>query len=167
MKKFFIQFIFFTLIIIAYIYVNTDNTKYSLRKLVSNHNSCNPINETYVPFKIKINGTQYPMHISPYLNKSINFKCLNKAKKQKVILFWNKFWAWNEFGVGKDEIFIKNKCPVTNCEITTDKLRVNESDFVVVDGGNMESPPSFRPKNQRFSFTFLYLSYNYIVLGRC
>jgi hypothetical protein len=51
---------------------------------------CNPINETYVQFTVRINDTVYPMHVSPHLNKSINFECLNRAEKHKIILFWNK-----------------------------------------------------------------------------
>jgi glycoprotein 3-alpha-L-fucosyltransferase len=145
--------IIFSLIYIFCIYVYTNNIKNSDRLIFNNHNQCNPINETYVQFTLTINDTVYPMHVSPHLNKSINFECLNRAEKHKIILFWNKFWAWKEFGVGKEEIFLKHKCPVTKCEITTDKSRVNQSDFVVVgDGEAMENPPSFRPKNQRWIF---------------
>ena len=161
MKKIISRFFIFTLLIFVLIYfvyyncVNTNVNKYSLLRSISNSNYCNPINETYMPFKIKINGTQYPLHVSSHLNKKINFDCLNKAEKYKLILFWTEFWAWKEFGIGKDEIFIKHKCPVTKCEITNDKSRVNESDYVVVgDGGVIATPPSFRPKDQRFSFLY-------------
>jgi len=158
LKNFLNRFSIFILLLFVFIFflyniVYTSNIKYSLLQLITNRNYCNPINETYVPFKIKINGIEYPKHVSPHLNKSISFECLNKVEKHKVILFWNEFWAWKEFGIGKDEIFLKHKCPVTRCEITNDKSRLNQSDFVVVgDGGAMQNPPSYRPKNQRWIF---------------
>ena len=115
---------------------------------------CNPINESYQQFQVEINGITYPKHVSLHLNKSIDFKCLNKrAKKRKLILFWNNNWACDEFGVGKDEIFKKHKCPVHKCETTTDKSRINESDYVITDmGASIDTLPQFRPSKQRWIF---------------
>ena len=97
MSKKKIQFWYFTFLLIIFsliyifcIYVYTDNIKNSDRLIFNNHNQCNPINETYVQFTVRINDTVYPMHVSPHLNKSINFECLNRAEKHKIILFWNK-----------------------------------------------------------------------------
>ena len=141
---------------------NSDSTSFYLRtqSYLENDRSCNPIKKEYVPFKIKINEATYPMHVSLHSNKSINFDCLNKADKHKTILIWSEAYAaWKAFGFGKDEIFIKHNCPVTKCEITANKSRVNESDFVIVGDGSpglhITNPPSFRPKNQRWIF-FLY-----------
>ena len=77
-----------------------------------------------------------------------------------MILLWNKFWdKWDyEFGLGKEEICIKHKCPVAKCEITNDRSRYNQSHLVIthmIDA--MDTPPSYRPPLQRWVF-FLYES---------
>jgi len=91
-------------------------TKYSILIEKSNNQTCFPLKKSYKTFKIKISNTFYPLHVSLHANKSIDFECLNKAEKHKIILFWNKFWASDFFSNGKDEIFAKNNCPVTKCE---------------------------------------------------
>jgi alpha-1,3-fucosyltransferase len=152
--------LYFILLYFFYCKILMSRTEYST---IANNQTCLPIKKSYQPFKIKINNIFYPLHVSLHVNNSIDFECLNQAKKHKIILFWNKFWASDFFSNGKDEIFAKNKCPVTKCEITTDRSRVNESDFVVVGGGGGEltdlplNVPSFRPENQRWIF-FLYES---------
>jgi hypothetical protein len=174
-KKIYIKYFLFIVFLIAIIHffyirpIYKDKIDFHTPLHLVNNRDCNPIDEEYVPFKIKINGTTYPRHVSLHLNKSINFKCLNKAEKLKSILIWSDFWAsWRDFGVGKDEIFMKHKCPVTKCEITTDKSRINESDFVIVgdgmpDGLHIQNPPLFRPSNQRWIFLLYeapYIAFN-------
>ena len=157
-KKIYI-FIFIVVLFVFLYNVNVEHVyKNQIKhlKIQQNNRTCNPINKAYVPYQIKINNSSYPKHVSLHLNKSINFDCLNKAQKHKVILIWSEAYAaWKAFGFGKDEIFIKQKCPVTKCEITTNKSRVNESDYVIVgdgspDGLHVTDPPSFRPNNQRW-----------------
>lgn len=50
-----------------------------------------------------------------------------------MILAWNKFYGMDNFGygLGKVKPFANNHCPVTNCELTMDKKRLNEADYVV------------------------------------
>ena len=123
---------------------------------------CNPINDFYKQYTIQIDGHTYPKHLNLHTNKSINFKCLNQNKKLKLILLWNKFWDITDYryGLGAVKPFRKNNCPVTQCELSVDKSRLSESDFVVV---HMIDKPGHlpiqrtRPAKQRWIF-FLYES---------
>jgi hypothetical protein len=104
---------------------------------------------------VNIDGRSYPQHVPLYLNKSVNFECLNRNLITKKILYWNDYFEIKDFGfgLGKSEPFVKNNCPVTNCEIFNDKKRLNESDFVLVHMRNwFESVPFNRPENQRWIF---------------
>jgi hypothetical protein len=109
---------------------------------------------------VSLDGRNYPQYVPLYRNKSINFECLNKNKVVKKILYWNLFFGWPDFryGLGKSKPFVKNNCPVTNCEVFNDKKRLNEADFVLVHMRNpFESIPINRPDKQRWIF-FIYES---------
>ncbi len=166
---------FFYFILLIFIFINFVQIQHVYKNKIKSpphsitDRTCNPLNEGYVPFEIKINNTSYPKHVNLHLNRSINFDCLNKAENHKLILLWSESWAsWKDFGVGKDEVFIKHKCPVTKCEITTDKTRIYQSDFVIVGDGSpyglhIKKPPLFRPKYQRWIFLLYeapYIAFN-------
>ena len=53
--------------------------------------------------------------------------------------------------------FRKNNCPVTNCELTSDRKRVNESNYVVVlMSDSIEQPlPRVRWPTQRWVFNLI------------
>jgi hypothetical protein len=97
--------------------------------------TCTIIKPNIEHFRVTIDGLVYPHRVPLYQNKSLDYKCMkSKNTKQKLILFWTKWFndPTFEYGVGKYEPFKRNGCPIDNCEITTDKNRLNESDFVVV-----------------------------------
>ena len=61
---------------------------------------CNLINQgENLEYKVEIDGQIYPRVNAQYLNKSINFTCLNSSNRIKRILAWNKFVG--DFGYGK------------------------------------------------------------------
>jgi hypothetical protein len=103
-----------------------------------------------------INDVTYPKLISLHSNKSIDFNCLNQSKNLKLILFWNKMWNVRDdfyFGLGREKPFLENGCPVTKCEITTNKSQINESDLVITHMlADIENPPKFRPSKQRWVY---------------
>jgi len=116
---------------------------------------CLPINKNFHQHTVKIDGFNYPRSVPLFLNRSINFDCLNQSSDIKKILFWNSFFGQSSYGydVGKISPFVKKNCPVTSCELITDKTRINESDLVLVhlrDGYSQF--PSYRPKKQRWVF---------------
>lgn len=123
-----------------------------LIKIIKNfgQDECEPFNKEYKHYQVEINGAKYPNSIPMFLNKTINFDCLNKNIQIKTILLWNDF-----FRIKVDQLnpFVNKKCPVTNCELTNDKSKLNQSDYVVVHMRNNISPiPTTRPKNQRWIF---------------
>lgn len=120
-----------------------------------NERICNPIISNFKPFIVNIENELYPKSISLSRNQSIDFNCLNSNNKTKVILLWNTFFESADygFGLGNKDPFIKNKCPVTNCEITNDKQKFNESDLVITHMRNdieiLKYPRRF---NQKWTF---------------
>lgn len=61
---------------------------------------CNLINQgENLEYQVEIDGQIYPRVNAQYLNKSINFTCLNSSNRIKRILAWNKFVG--DFGYGK------------------------------------------------------------------
>ena len=117
--------------------------------------ACNPFNNISNLFQISIDNEIYPKFTPLFNNSKYNFSCLNKNKSKKLILYWNKWFGDPNFnyGIGKSEPFIKNKCPVTNCEITNDHSRVTESDIILFHmRDNIPELPSFRTSNQRWIF---------------
>ena len=80
------------------------------------------------------NTVNYPILLPLHQNNSINFKCLNQKiskNKRKTILIYNdlirsSYFFKNDFNYGK-----KEKCPIKNCLITTNKSLMSSSDLVV------------------------------------
>ena len=119
--------------------------------------NCNPINRNFQQFAIKFENNQtYPKYLPLYQNKSINYECLNRNPQKKLILFWNKWFAndpYYEYGSGAETPFKLNNCPVTNCEITTDKKKTRESNIIVFHmRQSIFKFPKYRHPDQRWVF---------------
>ena len=72
---------------------------------------CNPFIQKPKQFSIRINNQTYPKSMPLSKKNSINYKCLNRNKKLKVILLWNTFFGnlHFNFGIGKSDIFKEKK----------------------------------------------------------
>ena len=150
---------------------NRSNEEKSLKK-------CDIIHKDYKQYYVELDGVTYPQYLYRSQNYSINFDCLNNTSPMKLILAWTKFYGTENFGYGLGKVgpFKEHNCPVTNCELTRDKKRLNDSDFVIVwltdsieqdipkyrlekqrwIGGVIESPvhtPSFGQFNGVFNYT--------------
>jgi hypothetical protein len=142
--------------------LNNSISSYFIGNLASNQNesksnsqNCTPFLIDYKQYSVNINGQIYPKSMTNYKNKSINFECLNQNVKSKTILFWNPFFGdfKYSFGLGDKTPFVKNKCPVTNCELTNNRDKLNDSDLVIVHmRDRIDQPPASRPLNQRWIF---------------
>jgi hypothetical protein len=135
MKKNFIKFLAKIFLFIAFTFVFYQSVIYN--KIYSdklNDKECWPILKDAKQFFVTIDGEIYPKLVPSYLNKSINFECLNRKKNVKKILLWNDFGPWIDFkyGLGDIKPFKNRKCPVYNCEITRNKSDLNSSDLVIV-----------------------------------
>ena len=165
MRKYHIKITFSTIIgftLLAWRYYDSILVEYyqNPRELIARRN-CRPILENSLQYYADINGVVYPKSVPLFLNKSINFDCLNsndQEKPPKIILFWNKFFNgdYTNYGLGKIEPFKKMQCPVYNCELTMNKSLVNVADYVVVhmmpNRDPIDSIPTFRPSYQRWIF---------------
>lgn len=122
---------------------------------------CDPINRSYVPYSVELDGVRYPTKLQLHMNHSLNFECLNNTQATKLILFWNEFFRFKHFryGVGKRTPFVDHQCPVSNCELTEDKSRLDEADLVIVHMKNKyKAIPKHRANpDQRWVF-FLFES---------
>ena len=115
---------------------------------------CDIIHKDYKQYYYEFDGVKYPQYLYLSQNYSINFDCLNNTSPIKLILAWTKFYGTDNFGYGLGKVapFKEHNCPVTNCELTRDKTRLNESDFVLVwltDSLEQEIP-KYRPEKQRW-----------------
>ena len=132
-----------------------DSTTSALNYKLPNFNSskkCKPIYENIVQTYIKINGETYPKSVPIILNSSINFECLN-SNRLKTILFWEMPDWYKKENLGVREPFIRQNCPVTNCEVTNDASKYNQSDFIVTHmWQDIRKPPSYRLAHQRWIF---------------
>jgi hypothetical protein len=153
MKKIFTKIILLTVIIII---IQEIQDRYESIRSTNQaiESSCNvftnEINEKY-----KIDEKLYPYFLPSIYNKSIDLKCLNlKSQNIKTILLWNNFkglpFVSIDYGIKKP--FEQIKCPVTNCELTNNRSRFNESSFVLFHLRNKIDyfPKESRPKNQRW-----------------
>lgn len=133
--------------------------KYQYESFPYMKKTCQPIkNDSSSQYYAKIDDVIYPKSLPLYQNNSVNFACLNSNKRMKTILLWNTYFANNfsEYGLGKIEPFKKMSCPVVNCELTMDRSRLNDSDYVVVHMMPNRDPfdpiPAYRPLKQRWIF---------------
>jgi alpha-1,3-fucosyltransferase len=140
---------------------NDQIDKYFLARILSNSSSkpdCSPFKSKDVQYTVEIDNVAYPQYVPNYFNLSINFTCLNSNKKAKTILYWNKLYNdldHYKYGLGKSKPFVENNCPVTNCEITHDRSRLDDADIVLVQvwrGGSHDPLPETRSNfNQRWA----------------
>ena len=138
-------------------YLFNTNIKYleTSRSSSSSSDQCN----IFTGFKNEqflINNKTYPNFVPIIYNKSIDFECLNlkqSKKKPKIILLWTKFNGIPlipiELGFRKP--FEQINCPVTNCELTNDRSKINQSSLVLFHLRNkIDYFPLNRPLNQRW-----------------
>jgi len=104
----------------------------------------------------QINDKTYPNFVPIVYNKSIDFKCLNFNiinKSTKTILLWTKFNGLPLFSIetGYKKPFEQINCPVTSCELTNDRTKLNQSSLVLFHLRNkIDYFPLARPLNQRW-----------------
>ena len=135
----FIPILFLNVLFTFYFIFNTKNIedaskKIIINKLNSEEKYCKYFNEDYKQYYHDFDGVKYPQYLYLSQNYTINFDCLNNNRPMKTILAWNRFYGEANFGygLGKTKPFRDHFCPVTNCELTNDKRRLNESDLVMV-----------------------------------
>jgi hypothetical protein len=85
----------------------------------------------------------------------VNFQFLNSAKNIKTILLWTKFKGTplpeTNYETGYVKPFELFNCPVTNCELTYDRNKINQSDLVLFHLRNkIDYIPIRAKENQRF-----------------
>ncbi len=127
---------------------------------IINRTTCDPYKSNLNIFNVMIDNEIYPKVIPLYNNPKINYSCLNTDKSSKVILLWNTWFGDSTFdyGIGNREPFEKNRCPVTNCEITNDRSRIMESSLIIFHMRDaINQFPEFRKSQQRWVF-YLYES---------
>lgn len=122
--------------------------------------TCDPIKSKDSQYYVNLDGVKYPQYVPLYFNRSIDFDCLNSNPKVKLILLWTKFYGDDSFyyTIGKRDPFVRNNCPVTNCELTNDISRVAEADLVVVNVlDRIDNPMNItnRPANQKWVFSMI------------
>ena len=145
-----------------------ENTQNSFKK-----ETCNPIKRNYNNASsnvFRIENQTYPKSVVLHKNKSIDFNCLNTNQKSKVILFWSKYYNKKDhgYGIGRSEPFRRHGCLVTNCELTADKSRLMESDFVIVHILEMRQRLTQSPRTRLFKqryriYSLLLDKLNYLI----
>ena len=138
-------------------------------------NRCAPLNELAEPtYSVELDGVRYPQVVPLHFNASLNFECLNRGPLKRIY-YWNRFWhsnAW-EFGYGVRKPFKKFNCPVTNCEVTNDPAKFNESHVALIHSWNFlknneylrtNKFPAHKPSGQRWIFTYFEspISHDYV-----
>lgn len=151
-----------TLLLILFVQILYLSDKFAsiTSKQDDNEIECNPIiplmhrNEQ---FYVKIDGETYPKLVPSYFNQTINFECLNRKKKIKKILLWNRLGPWKDFkyGLGSVDPFVQRKCPVARCEMTVDRKQLPVSDLVVIHmRGDFKHLPTIRRDSSSARWVF-------------
>ena len=119
-------------------------------------------------FSVIIDGQKYPKRIPQYYNKSIDFECLEKLNTaKKTILLWTNFYgvplqdSLKQKIIDKpsNEVLKELNCPVTNCILTYDRKKYQESSLVLFHMRNeIDYYPSFKCQNQRWVNLSIYPS---------
>lgn len=107
--------------------ITTINTKTS-------HGRCRAVDlSRKSQFRVILDGIRYPNIVPLYQNTSIDFDCLASSNTTKTILMWTKFKGlpFIDYGFGVGEPFKRMNCPVTNCELTDDRRKLKDADFVL------------------------------------
>ena len=144
-------------------HLNTTETSPTESRSQQRGGQCSPLRSKTNAFEVDIDGRRYPQVVPAYLNKSLDFECLNQGPL-KQILIWNPFW-WSktyDFGIGTRTPFENYKCPLTNCAVTNDRSQYNCSDLVLFHAFNLlnrdpltpQLMPTHRPEGQRWVYTY-------------
>jgi hypothetical protein len=145
-------YLLFIFIVLVVVYTNHYYLNQNISVISNSLSNCELLNNPQ--FKVLIDNDEYPKFVPSFHNKSINFECLNRDEsKKKTILMWNHFrmFVHNKYNFGYKKAFETLKCPVTNCELTNDRTKLNESSFVIFNLRNqINSFPKYRLKNQRW-----------------
>ena len=77
--------------------------------------------------------------------------------RNKIILYWTKYFEWTDFGVGTGRRpFVNAGCNVTNCRTTTDRSLLNRSHAVLFHARDLDPddlpPAGWRSPKQKFVF---------------
>ena len=60
------------------------------------------------------------------------------TKRKIVIVFWDSYWNWPDFGMGLGNVgFEKYNCSCTNCFTTTNKKLSQSADAIIFHGQNV------------------------------
>lgn len=117
---------------------------------------CSPFLANTSDLKIKIDNDFYPKLIPIFQNRSLNFTCLNSSPRIKTILLWNKFTGDPIIPIDPNNsmnILKRTNCPVTNCDITLDKSRLNTSDMILFHmRSRIDEFPKIRFSHQKWVY---------------
>lgn len=112
----------------TYVFINNDQINNKLTMVVP---KCDPYNNPKVDdFRVLIDGKYYPKIVPMHQKKIFNFTCLNSNAYKPIFLLWNRFQGLPLSDIPDGQINNIN-CPVTNCIITKDRSKLNESDYVL------------------------------------
>jgi hypothetical protein len=102
---------------------------------INKKNDCEPLNKESKQYTVNINGETYPKVVYLHENKSINFDCLNKKKENKIIFIATRTYilAMAGYKPSLDNPFKSYNCPITNCQVTYDKDKLNKSNLVLFE----------------------------------
>ena len=152
---------FFYIFIIIFIIISIKTSKNIQYKIYfdaflkdsSDELKCDIYLNTSTQFSVIIDGIKYPNRLPLYENKTINFKCLNTSKNIKTILMWNKFNGLPhinyKYGIRKPFELIN--CPVTSCELTNNRNKLDKSDLVLFHlRNNIDYFPNRTSASQKF-----------------
>lgn len=161
LKSLFLSVVLISIIALTVIY-NTQlvfESNEKVLKIVENIKtelvSCEAFVQNPKQYAVEIDDEIFPKSLPIFINSSINFECLNKSSKKHIILFWNRFYSTPYYLNQSGDSFRDNNCPVTNCEVTMDKERYNESSLVVTHMRNkwdLSTFPKYRPNSIRTVF---------------
>lgn len=97
--------------------------------------------------------------------ESIDISSKIRPSSYKIILYWTKYFQWNDFGVGTGRTpFVKAQCGdgqeeetgSSSCLTTTDRGLLNRSDAILFHARDLDPddlpPPSWRRPHQNFIF---------------
>lgn len=134
-------------------YVFIDNDKEPLAGIRPNCSALKyPLEENV---RISIDNEFFPKVIPLNQNRMYNFSCLNSNDYRPVILLWNRFGGLPINGIS-DGPLDSPSCPVSKCEITKDRNRLNESAYVLF---HMRSPIDEFPRMRFSRQKWIYVAY--------
>ena len=117
--------LFFVCVSIIFHSFDTVGPNKLFSKIIKSDQKCSPIFQINAisQYKVLIDNILYPQSVPLYMNKSLDFTCLNKSRMHKI-LFWNKPKRWDF-----NNIF--QSCPISNCKFIFDKTKLNQSELVL------------------------------------